>query len=67
MAQFSGAVKLADLNDFIAPSQACIVNIDSSKKATLQLESSDFHVRTEVRTADRLVIDLICKVRRTSR
>ena len=48
MAQFSGAVKLADLNDFIAPSQACVVNVDGSKKAKLQLDSSDFDIRPEV-------------------
>ena len=48
MAQFSGAVKLADLNDFIAPSQACVVNVDGSKKATLKLDSSDFDIRPEV-------------------
>ena len=49
MAQFSGAVKLADLNDFIAPSQACVVNVDGSKKATLKLDTSDFDFRPEVR------------------
>ena len=49
MAQFSGAVKLADLNDFIAPSQACVVDVDGSKKATLKLDSSDFDIRPEVR------------------
>ena len=27
MAQFSGAVKISDLNDFIAPSQACVVSL----------------------------------------
>ena len=48
MAQFSGAVKLADLNDFIAPSQACVVNVDGSKKAKIQLDSSDFDIRPEV-------------------
>lgn len=48
MAQFSGAVKLADLNDFIAPSQACVVNVDGSKKAKLQLDSSDFDIKPEV-------------------
>ena len=61
MAQFSGAVKLADLNDFIAPSQACIVNVDGSKRATLQLDSSDFDARPEARTADHhLVMGLPC-------
>lgn len=48
MAQFSGAVKLADLNDFIAPSQACVVNVDGSKKATLKLDTLDFDIRPEV-------------------
>lgn len=27
MAQFSGTVKISDLNDFIAPSQACVVSL----------------------------------------
>jgi iron only hydrogenase large subunit-like protein len=31
MAQFSGALKLADLNDFIAPSQACVVTLNGNK------------------------------------
>ncbi|GAX82236.1 hypothetical protein CEUSTIGMA_g9664.t1 [Chlamydomonas eustigma] len=31
MAQFSGAVRIADLNDYIAPSQACVVALNSSK------------------------------------
>jgi hypothetical protein len=31
MAQFSGAMKLADLNDFIAPSQACVVTLNGTK------------------------------------
>ncbi|KAK9826721.1 hypothetical protein WJX81_001163 [Elliptochloris bilobata] len=35
MAQFSGAVKLADLNDFIAPSQACVVTMSGDKVAEL--------------------------------
>ncbi|CAK0781927.1 hypothetical protein CVIRNUC_005508 [Coccomyxa viridis] len=48
MAQFSGAVKLADLNDFIAPSQACVVNINASGKAQVQLDFSDFDIRPEV-------------------
>lgn len=39
MAQFSGAVKLADLNDFIAPSQACVVNINGSKDGALQIDN----------------------------
>ena len=39
MAQFSGAVKLADLNDFIAPSQACVVNFNGSKDGSLQIDN----------------------------
>jgi hypothetical protein len=30
MAQFSGVVKISDVNDFIAPSQACVLNLDGS-------------------------------------
>ncbi len=29
---FSGAVKLGDLNDFIGPSQACVVNLAPKTK-----------------------------------
>lgn len=32
MAQFSGAVKIGDLNDFIAPSQACVVSLNGKPK-----------------------------------
>lgn len=32
MAGFSGTVKISDVSDFIAPSQACIVNLDGSKQ-----------------------------------
>jgi hypothetical protein len=42
MSNFSGAVKLADLNDFIAPSQACVVNLETLKDKPLV---SDFEVR----------------------
>lgn len=34
MAQFSGAVKIGDLNDFIAPSQACVVSLQGQQKQT---------------------------------
>ena len=30
---FSGAVKIGDLNDFIAPSQACVVSLEGGKLA----------------------------------
>ena len=30
MANFSGAVKIGDLNDFITPAQACVLNLDGS-------------------------------------
>jgi len=33
MAAFSGAVKIGDLNDFIAPSQACVVSLEGGKLA----------------------------------
>ena len=35
MTQFSGAVKLGDLNDFIAPSQACIVALEGAQAEVL--------------------------------
>jgi hypothetical protein len=38
MSHFSGAVKLQDLSDFIAPSQACVVKLDGSKKLELQVD-----------------------------
>lgn len=38
MSHFSGAVKLQDLSDFIAPSQACVVKLDGSKKPELQVD-----------------------------
>ena len=36
---FSGALKIADLNDFIAPSQACVVTLDSVKD---EIAKADF-------------------------
>jgi hypothetical protein len=36
MAQFSGAVKIGDLNDFIAPSQACVVSLQGQKQTAGQ-------------------------------
>ena len=36
MAAFSGAVSIGELNDFIAPSQACVVNLEGTKLSTLQ-------------------------------
>jgi hypothetical protein len=56
MAQFSGAVKLADLNDFIAPSQACVVNIHGQKDKALQLSSTDLESKDEVSSSFRLEI-----------
>ena len=44
MAQFSGAVKLADLNDFIAPSQACVVTLSGKKIGELPSDEA-FAVR----------------------
>lgn len=37
---FSGAVKLGDLNDFIAPSQACVINLAPKAK----LDTADVQV-----------------------
>jgi hypothetical protein len=34
MASFSGAVRIGDLNDFIAPSQACVVSLNGNKLET---------------------------------
>eukprot|EP00208_Stichococcus_sp_RCC1054_P005795 CAMPEP_0206141238 /NCGR_PEP_ID=MMETSP1473-20131121/12200_1 /ASSEMBLY_ACC=CAM_ASM_001109 /TAXON_ID=1461547 /ORGANISM="Stichococcus sp, Strain RCC1054" /LENGTH=46 /DNA_ID= /DNA_START= /DNA_END= /DNA_ORIENTATION= len=31
MSSFSGTIKLGDLSDFIAPSQACVVKADGGK------------------------------------
>ena len=31
MAQFSGAIRISDLNDYISPSQACVVALKGSK------------------------------------
>lgn len=33
MANFSGAIKIGDVNDFIAPSDACVLNFDGSLDA----------------------------------
>lgn len=38
LSAFSGAVKLQDLSDFIAPSQACVVKLDGGKKLALQAD-----------------------------
>lgn len=38
MASFSGAIRIGDLNDFIAPSQACVVFLNGNK-----LEAKDEH------------------------
>lgn len=40
MAQFSGAMKLADLNDFIAPSQACVVTLSGKKQEELPTDDA---------------------------
>ncbi|KAF6264183.1 iron hydrogenase [Scenedesmus sp. NREL 46B-D3] len=40
MAAFSTAVKLGDLNDFIAPAQACVVSLQGQKPATKADEPS---------------------------
>lgn len=45
-AKFSGAVKLGDLNDFIAPSQACVVKLNGGKVEQL---SADAHTKVIMR------------------
>ena len=54
MAQFSGAVKLADLNDFIAPSQACIITLSGKKIGELPSDEA-FAVRSPVTLFDKLI------------
>ena len=44
MAGFSGAVKIADLTDYIAPSQDCIV-IETKTKAGRLVLQNDLEVR----------------------
>lgn len=41
---FSGAVKIGDLNDFIAPSQACVVSLQGGKLEV----AADAEVRTRM-------------------
>ena len=45
---FSGAVKIGDLNDFIAPSQACVVSLEGGKFAgapvDAEVRQSDFEL-----------------------
>ena len=31
MAKFSGAVRIGDVNDFITPAQACVLNLEDVK------------------------------------
>ena len=45
MAQFSGAVKIADLNDFIAPSQSCVVSLKGNKLEIGKDEQVCIHIR----------------------
>jgi hypothetical protein len=46
MAQFSGAVKLNNLSDYIAPSQACVVNLKGGK---LSADDEDAEARARSR------------------
>jgi len=41
MANFSGTVKIADLDDFLAPSQACIKPLIQEKKTTEEKEKEE--------------------------
>jgi hypothetical protein len=41
--KFSPALRIGDLNDFIAPSQACIVSLNGKKKPDkVEVESFEF-------------------------
>jgi hypothetical protein len=60
MAQFSGAVKLADLNDFITPSQACVVNIHGKKEGGVKLDFDDLSQPPEVRPSVACASGLAC-------
>lgn len=42
MAQFSGAIKIGDLNDFIAPSQACVVSLSGIKETDQTAPEPEF-------------------------
>ena len=45
MASFSGAVRIGDLNDFIAPSQACVVTLNGNKlDINAEAEASTCHM-----------------------
>ena len=44
MANFSGALKITDLNDFIAPSQDCIVIEGQSGTNVKLINDTDFEV-----------------------
>ena len=46
------AVKVGDLNDFIAPSQACVVNLDGSAKATAAAQVRERRAACTARCAD---------------
>jgi hypothetical protein len=37
MATFSGVVRIGDVNDFIVPSQACVLNLDGRQVETAQV------------------------------
>lgn len=39
MSGWSGAVKIGDLSDFIAPSQACVVSLEGTKLTDAALDA----------------------------
>lgn len=40
MGDFSGTVKVANVSDFIAPAQSCIIGLDSRKKEESETSTS---------------------------
>jgi hypothetical protein len=48
MAGFSGAVKIADLTDYIAPSQDCIVIETKTAQGRLVLQNDSDQARSEI-------------------
>lgn len=46
--KFSPALRIADLNDFIAPSQACIVSLKGLKANTTKPDKAEVLLRTSL-------------------
>lgn len=59
MANFSGALKITDLNDFIAPSQDCIVIEGHSGTTVKLIDNSDFGVRFLIQASSVMSTELL--------